>query len=305
MKVFVAVVMFVLVSIAFADDVVWQVAPPFSLMPGDSGQESGKAPKDRMTDSDEEQAQAQQSQQNAGSKPTLKTEPETKRAQATDQQTDGGVYPHKIAKNAGWSPYLTLWVVGGIIAIIVGAFAIGGFFINLSQAKRSKKADTMTEQHRERTEKFAHAKERPLLSLREWELTPHEPKKTRTLEDKPDIVKCNLVNTNGTPAILGGIYEDRWVVDSLPAAPNFREKLSYRLKGTILERDYKHPMRLDPLPTTEWKAVMYGPKTLYAFIYVEYSDTSGNQYKIGTLARYIPDDRKFVVEQHPGYTCNT
>jgi hypothetical protein len=269
-------------------------ASPTDLrIPGGSGPESGQAPKDRVTDGDEKQDQAQSSQQNPVNVPVLKTEPNTKSPQTANHQADGDINPHKKAEGLGKTFWFIFWIVVAVAAPIIA-------FLTYRQ---NRKAHALTEQHRERTEKFAYLRERPLLSFVEWELTPHDSKKRRTVDDDLDTVRCNLVNVHGTPAILGGIYENRWVVDTLPAAPNFRQKLSGRLKGTMLAKDGKSPVKMDPLPTVDRKAVDRGQKMLYAFVFVEYSDTFGGQYEACSLMKY--QDKIFVVEEHPGYTCKS
>lgn len=284
MKLFVAVVMLVVVSLMVVAYVVWEIGAPPVLVPWGSPPESGDAPKGRMTNNDEKQTQTQQPQQNARNIPVLSPEPETNRAQAATQHSGGKINPDE-------EP------MGGmkmVLSIITVAIALGALLFTALNHRRNKKAD-----------KFAREKDRPLLDIVDWNLTPHEAKKPWTLEDKPDVVKYNFVNTNGTVAILEGVYEDRWIVDKLPSASNLRERLDGKLRGKPITKGDKFPRSLEQIPTADWKAFMYGPKTLYAFVYADYSDTSGGQYKIGVLARYVPDDKKFVVEQREGYTCNT
>jgi hypothetical protein len=275
MKVFVTVVMLVTIFIVLTTDVVWRIAPPSSLVPGGSGQESSKAAKDRVSDSDEKKTQTQQPQQNAGNVPVLSAEPETKRAQAANQQSGGKVDPDE-------QPFGGIKMVLGIITVALMAVGVVIAYRSLFTHRVTSGAS---------------------LSVDEWKL--HGLK-----EDKP-AAACWIVNAGIDATIIDSRFGYR-LREQLPPTVDYRQSISLELEGRTIPAKGRRPLYLRlPFATEGRKEILPHDKTsaprkaLYIFICLTYKDEFRSHPEKIFFVKYNPAIEQFQSIGAPPHKPDT
>lgn len=250
MRLFVAAVVVIMSSTVFAGDVVWEVAPPFSLMPGSSSQEGGKAPKDDVADENEKKNQAQSSQQNAGDVPLTSTEQPPDANKDPNQHSTGNVKPTEVTQDVWDTSSLTLGTIGTTVAIVAGVLAICDFFIRLYL--------------RNKTARDEQRREHPALLAENWRPELHA-------NTNPIGFGCRLRNTGRAATITQGSLN--FIVSAvLPPSPDWGNlPANYKRRFTVFARETL--TYTFPVPTERWNQYkVSGGERLYAYGYISYTD---------------------------------
>jgi hypothetical protein len=299
MKLFVAVVTFVIVPFVFADDVVWRLAPPFSLTPGGGGQ----APKDRVNDSDEKKTQAQDAQQNTGNAPILLAEPNTGSSYKAGQRTQDNVEPKEASTMGDWF-FQVLWTVGSIAGIVNIFFTARMTYLN---HKRTKQRDVLEDRHWERTDRITQVTTRAYVEVEGWEI--------EDLQDDEGArwVTLSLANKGKAPATIittaaNFFLEKEQDVPPPPFDPE-KGRLDTSMAGIKLfaaDPLLKRGIRI-PSGTALRKDIESRRVTLYVFFYIAYDDGISQRQDACSFVKYslTSNGWGFVRVDETEYNWNT
>jgi hypothetical protein len=291
----IAVVMLTLPPVFAENDVVWQIAPPYSLMPGGSSQEGAQTPKDHMPDDEKEQAQTQDPQKNAGEDSLLKTQPRTTDSHSTHQQSKRDVDPDE--SPSGWS----------IAAVITFAAMILGLFFAGYQAWYAKRAVTLAEQSMANTADSSlieQKRERAYLAVERWQVL-------KEYKGGPLTLTCVLHNTGRTPATLAEYDVHVDLRKELPPIPDYRKLPEAGLRHITINagRDITvkapGPSHPDVPPERIEEALDTGKVTLYFYGCFAYTDVFGHSHEVAFCTRYDPAQDVFLVVTEDGYNYST
>lgn len=237
------VVLLVGFASVFAADVEWEIGAPPLLVPWRSPPESGQAPKDRMSQSPQEQTKSREHNQDSQDIfSPLNPQPNPKGRYASDQQAQGGVDPKDKPPGSSVTFWSVLYIVGGV-CVPIGALIA---WLNYRQTRR---------------------RDLPSLSAENWRLKLDP-------TTNPAGVICML--RNGGPVEVtvteGSLNFVRG--EGIPPCPNFWS-LSPTRGGPFtvpvnVPRDYVFPFSIERWKTEQ--PAKYSRERLYFYGYIAFTD---------------------------------
>jgi hypothetical protein len=296
MKLFVAVVMFVVVPVVFAEDFAWKSVPDWPLLPDVNIYQSVPIPQENVTQSAEPQVNGQSSQQNAqGTLSSLGPQPPANSYQAQCAACDDKK-----------DEELQIYRDGNAIQrelVGIGRLTLGSqIILSALQVFVAVWALLISQRSRRTAETARRAANRAALAVQRYQLTNLQ-------EDGKAEATCFLANVGQTPAVLiksctGSVMEIDVPppIDPETTPPTWTgEKNVYPGEALV--------QAVGPLPirTAERKLVQRKSHFIFFYGYFVYRDVVGGTEPHVTVffVQYDYDRGIFSEVERPGYNYRT